>query len=193
MHIFAGQSKRLARFLVYGFAIKGSCIQYAGNNMKIRKQVYDLKLEDFQQHPIWEFALDEEGEEGQDEATVRPYSSAGPANPEDGTLVVKARFALADGTTMDGWITPPFGEFLGLGTIQPQIITPEGPVSFWFGGLKPTTKDLAQCYKRLGHRPESVFPLRFQSEVDIVGGPVSGVLDGFLYMEMKNEKVHKIT
>jgi len=161
--------------------------------MKVRKQVYDLKLEDFDQHPIWEFALDEEGQEGQDEATVRPYSSAGPANPEDGTLVVRARFTLADGTTMHGYLTSPFGEFSGLGTIQPQIITPEGPVSFWFGVLKPAKKDLAQCYKRLGRNAESIFPLRFQSEVEVVGGPFTGELDGFLYMEMKNEEIHKIT
>lgn len=100
---------------------------------------------------------------------MRPYSSAGPGNPEDGTLVVKARFTLADGTTMYGWLTPPFGQFSGLGTIQPQIITAEGPVSFWFGILKPTSEDLAQCYKRLGRKPESIFPLHFQSEVEVVG------------------------
>ena len=161
--------------------------------MRIRKQVYDLKLEDFEQHPIWEFALDEEGEEGQDEATVRPYSYGGPADPGDGTLVVKARFILADGTTMYGFLTPPLGEFSGLGTIQPQIITPEGPVSFWFGVLKPTKKDLARCYQRLGREAESIFPLRFQSEVEVVGGPVTGQLDGFLYTEMESEAVHKIT
>jgi hypothetical protein len=56
--------------------------------MLIRKQVYDLRLEDFERHPVWEFALDEEGEEGQDEATVRPYSVAGPADSAEGTLVV---------------------------------------------------------------------------------------------------------
>ena len=160
--------------------------------MRIRKQVYDLKLEDLDEHPIWEFALDEEGEDGQDEATVRPYSSAGPADPADGTLVLKARFTLADGTTMYGFLTPPSGEFRGLGTIQPQISTPEGPVSFWFGILKPAKEDLAQCYKRLRQKAENIFPLRFQSEVEIVGGPVVGELHGFLYMETKNDKVHKI-
>ena len=160
--------------------------------MRIRKQVYDLKLEDFEEHPVWEFALDEEGEEGQDEATVRPYSSAEPANPEDGTLLVKACFTLADGTTMYGCLTPPFGEFSGMGTIQPQIITPEGPVSFWFGVFKPTDEDLEQCYKRLARTAERIFPLRFQSEVEIVGSPVNGELDGFLYVEMKTEKIHEI-
>ena len=40
--------------------------------MKIRKQVYQLTLDDLERTPVWEFALDEEVEEGQDEATVRP-------------------------------------------------------------------------------------------------------------------------
>jgi hypothetical protein len=38
--------------------------------MKIRKQVYELTTDDLELSPIWEFAADEEGEEGQDEATA---------------------------------------------------------------------------------------------------------------------------
>jgi hypothetical protein len=44
--------------------------------MKLRKQVYDLTTEDLDFAPIWEYAHDEEGEEGQDEATVRPVEPA---------------------------------------------------------------------------------------------------------------------
>src|SRR5882724_9722481 len=40
---------------------------------QIRKQVYELTLEDLVAFPAWEFALDEEGEPDQDEATVRPF------------------------------------------------------------------------------------------------------------------------
>ena len=32
--------------------------------MKIRKQVYDLTLADFERFPVWKFASDEEREEG---------------------------------------------------------------------------------------------------------------------------------
>jgi hypothetical protein len=49
--------------------------------MNFRKQVYELTVEDLRQHPVWEFALDEEGEEGQDEATVRPFVSSGSVDP----------------------------------------------------------------------------------------------------------------
>ncbi len=48
---------------------------------RIRKQVYELTVDDLDRHPVWEFALDEEGEEGQDEATVRPYEPQGVLDP----------------------------------------------------------------------------------------------------------------
>ena len=161
--------------------------------MRIRKQVYDLTIEDFEQHPIWEFALDEEGEEGQDEATVRPYSLPGPADASEGMAVVKASFILADGTQMFGFLTPPTTlDAGGLGTIQPQIITPQGQVSFWYGVLEPTQEHLKKSYERLGRDAKEVFPVRFKSEVEVVGGPVTGTLNGFLYMEMENERIHEI-
>jgi len=34
---------------------------------RIRKQVYELTLDDLSRFPIWEFSLDSEAEEGQDE------------------------------------------------------------------------------------------------------------------------------
>lgn len=45
--------------------------------MRIRKQIYEITLEDLLQFPVWEFALDEEADEGQDESTVRPYKAKG--------------------------------------------------------------------------------------------------------------------
>jgi hypothetical protein len=52
--------------------------------MKIRKQVYDFKPRDLNEYPCWEFALDEEGQAGQDEATVRPIMQGGPVDPANG-------------------------------------------------------------------------------------------------------------
>ena len=69
--------------------------------MNIRKQCYDLILNDFETYPVWEFALDEEGVDGQDEATVRPCLTGGLADPTRG-IIVRARFTLADGSTMHG-------------------------------------------------------------------------------------------
>lgn len=136
--------------------------------------------------------MDEEGEEGQDEATVRPYSVVGPANSAEGTLVVRASFTLADGTIMLGCVTPPSPEFSGLGTIQPQIITPDGPVSFWYDVLELTREVLARNYEILGRKADRIFPVPFASEVEVIGEPVTGILNAFLYMEMENERIHEI-
>jgi len=70
--------------------------------MKIRKQVYQLTLDDLERTPVWEFALDEEVEEGQDEATVRPVEGPFPLDPAGGMFVVRARFRLGDGTRLTG-------------------------------------------------------------------------------------------
>jgi hypothetical protein len=74
-----------------------------GSN-KIRKQVFDLTTEDLVQFPIWEFASDEEGEAGQDEATVRPWDGEQPPDKTSCPLIVRARFVLSDGTSFTGHV-----------------------------------------------------------------------------------------
>jgi hypothetical protein len=151
---------------------------------KIRKPVFKLDLEDLDLSPIWEFALDEEGEPDQDETIVRPYPCPGALAPADGMFVVRARFQLADGTTMAGYLTPPVQGDDGLGTLQPIIVTPEGQVAFWHGLRAPTQDEMGESYRRLGKsKPDQVFPIRFESEVQIIGGPVRGELPGFLVLE----------
>ena len=158
---------------------------------KVRKQVYDLTLEDLQQHPVWEFALDEEGEKNQDEATVRPCERRGPFDPNEGMVIVKARFTLADGSTMLGYLTPPTrGNDLGI--IQPQIVTLMGQISFWYGSLEPSRDTLDGNYKLLGRQADRVFPLQFSSDVEVVGGPVAGVLSGFSYFVLQTNQVRVV-
>jgi hypothetical protein len=73
----------------------------------VRKQVYDLTLADFDVSPVWEFASDEEGVAGQDEATVRPYEVSFPVDAAGhGGPVVRAVFTLADGTNLRGYFSP---------------------------------------------------------------------------------------
>jgi hypothetical protein len=66
---------------------------------QLRKQVGDLTPSDLEQYPTWEFALDEGGEEGQDEETVRPRPEVEFADPGEGLFIVRAEFAAADGTS----------------------------------------------------------------------------------------------
>src|SRR6266511_2765069 len=90
-------------------------------NPAIRKQVYDLTPDDLAGTPIWEFALDEEGLAGQDEATVKPRPDLERADVDEGLLVIRAEFASADGPLFDGYVSPQHEAQLGW--IQPTIVT----------------------------------------------------------------------
>ncbi|QFZ91813.2 hypothetical protein [Synechococcus elongatus] len=154
------------------------------SHLHIRKQVYELTADDLDQHTVWEFALDEEGEEGQDEATVRPYEGNQPLNPTDGMFIVCAHFLLADGTRMQGYLTPPVQGDSSLGTLQQTIFKIEGRVSFWFGMLTPEPKQLAEIYACLGKlSSQEVFPIQLESDVELTCGSVAGQLPGFLILE----------
>jgi hypothetical protein len=89
--------------------------------MRIRKQINELTAVDLESFPVWEFALEEEGNEGQDEATVRPC---------------KATFQLADGTRLPGHLTAPREGAPSIDTIQPAIVTGNGQVVLWFGVMR---------------------------------------------------------
>lgn len=158
----------------------------AGNGRggrRVSKQVYELTLDDLGRYPIWEFRLDGDGEGGRDECTVRPCTSSGPLDPADRMFVVRAVFVLADGSRMEGYFTPPVRGDESIGALQPIVITGRGQVRFWCGTAAPDMDRLERSYEMLGKEPGSVFPLRFESGVELLGGPVRGSLPGFLVLE----------
>jgi hypothetical protein len=155
----------------------------ANQAARVRKQVYELTLQDLDTFPVWEFRLDAEGKEGQDESTVRPFTAPGPLDPTDRMFVVRAVFTLADGSRMRGYFTPPRQGDAGLGTLQPIVVTDRGQIRFWCGTAAPDSKRLAHIYEMLGKDAKHVFPVRFESEVELVGGPVQGGVPGFLVLE----------
>jgi hypothetical protein len=151
--------------------------------VRVRKQVYELTQHDLSTFPVWEFRLDGEGEEGRDEATVRPYTASGPLDPTDRMFVVRAVFTLADGSKLRGYLTPPGPGDASIGTLQPIIITGRGQVRFWCGTAAPDSKRLAHNYELLGKDAKHVFPVQFESDVELVGGVVRGSVPGFLVLE----------
>ena len=148
-----------------------------------RKQVYELTLDDLNMFPIWEFKLDAHGAEGQDEATVQPYTVSGPLDPTDRMFVVRVAFTLVDGSRIKGYITPPVRGREGMDTMQPVAVTAKGQVRFWCGTSAPDPKRLAHSYNLLGKESRGVFPLRFESEVQLKAGPARGIIPGFLVLE----------
>jgi hypothetical protein len=149
--------------------------------MKIRKQVYELGCTDLTRCAVWEFALDEETEAGQDEATVRPWEGTEPLDPADGMFVIRAAFVLADGTEHMGYLTPPARGDASIGTIQPIIVTDKGQVVFWRGVMAPASEAIRSAYGQLGRTAEEVFPCRYVSAVTLKSGPVAGSVNGFMH------------
>jgi hypothetical protein len=154
-----------------------------GLGVRVRKQVYELTPDDLRKFPVWEFRLDVEGEAGGDESTVRPYMAAGPLDPADRMFVVRAVFIFADNSRMHGYCTPPLRGDASIGTLQPIIVTERGQVRFWCGTAAPDSKRLAHSYELIGKDARHVFPVRFESEVELVGDPVRGSVPGFLVLE----------
>jgi len=158
--------------------------------VKIRKQVYELTVDDFTKFPVWEFALDEEGEENQDEATVRPSTAPLPLDCSESRFVVRAKFSLADGTRYIGYLTPGHAAD-DLGSIQPIIITPQGQIIFWMGSARGNTNPL---YEKLGKSADQIFPVAFKSDVPLVGGVIFGSIPGFLHLtDWKTGRVEIVT
>jgi hypothetical protein len=156
------------------------------NLAKIRKQVYDLTIDDLDKFPIWEYALDEESEYDQDEATVRPWTRHQTPDPKEDMVVVRTKFIAKDKTIYHGYCSP--NPSHDLGYIQPTIITAGGQVNFWCGMFGPKQEELDKYYKILGKNSEELFPLTFNSEVKEL--PVQGTVEGFLYSpNADNDKV----
>ncbi len=154
-----------------------------GESHRIRKQVYELTLDDLKAFPVWEFRLDEQDDGGRDESTVRPYTASRALDPGDRMFIVRALFTLADGSRMWGYFTPPGRGDAGIGSLQPTIVTDRGQVRLWCGTAVPGLKRLAQNYEFLGKDEKHLFPVQFESEVELVGGPVRGTVPGFLVLD----------
>lgn len=144
---------------------------------QVRKQVYELTLEDLERCPVWEFASDEEGVEGQDEATVRPRPDLSAPLPRDGGLVVRTRFTARDGSEFFGHCTP--NPENSPGYIHPTIVVGSTQVGFWSGRAQPTRKELAGFYKALGKKAGELFPLKFEAVIRTPGYFDAGVIPAF--------------
>ena len=162
--------------------------------MKIRKQDYHLTLEDLTMYPAWEYALDEEEEAGKDERTVRPYPKAPPLDPQEAYFIVRASFILSNGSMEKGYITPRSAESEAFEHVIPYdlgavILTDRGRVYFGYGNKKPGADTISRNYEILGQPKESVFPIHFKADVEIVG-IAEGTIKGFLYFESQKKSFY---
>jgi hypothetical protein len=151
------------------------------NPQRIRKQVYELTAEDLNTYSLWEFCLDEEGEEEQDECTVKPSEDHEVRGYEPGAYILACDVRYADGSAGVGYIYS--GEPDDFGCTAPILILESGQVGFWLGSLrflKDTASPVAAAMARLNKDAASVFPIQFQTRAPINGAPMELTVRGFM-------------
>ncbi|MDZ4823500.1 MAG: hypothetical protein SH856_08580 [Flavobacteriales bacterium] len=174
--------------LLFPTKVTTPVLAYAEDDQpKIRVQFEDFIIDNFDIAPIWEFALDEAGEDGQDETTLRPCFGLAVADPADGLSVVKSEFLTAAGKKFYGLCTPAF-EFR-LDEIQPYMFTDNGMLSFWFGMLEPTQQSIDELYKQFNENKDTLFPIKFKSVVPTKGAKLQGQIDDFMWRPIDGETV----
>lgn len=107
-----------------------------------------------------------------------------------GGLVVRAVFTLADGTNLRGYLSPPPVSLRRPGYLQPVIICDAGQVNSWHGIQRPTQNQMTDELAKLGKQVAEVFPLRYLSDVPLVGGPISGIIPGLRFHREQSRHVH---
>jgi hypothetical protein len=146
---------------------------------RIRKQCYELTAEDFERFPCWEYALDEEGRPGQDEATVRPTKKRDRGGNIGEKIFVLGVFSFPNGRIRLGQLT--IGTGLDVSDTQPVLFANGRLLGFYHGALVPSKTELRSEARLLREICENAFPIYYSTALrDKSGQPLaSGVLKGF--------------
>jgi hypothetical protein len=74
-----------------------------------------------------------------------------------------------------------------MGCVQPNLFTGSSQVNFWLGWLRfigNVEEIIAGNYKLLGKSRESIFPISFQSRVNVNGAPLEVLVEGFMALDL---------
>lgn len=147
---------------------------------RIRKQMYDLTAKDFRDHAVWEFCLDEEEVEGQDETTVGPASLSEVPRNSFGSFLVAAEVTFGDGSKRPGYLFSCEGDVI---LASPGVFVGTRGTHFQIpGSLTPERAEQLKkrLYADLEMDSEAVFPVMVTSLVKVSGEPMRFALDGFV-------------
>jgi hypothetical protein len=127
---------------------------------RIRKAVYELTSSDFEAHPYWQYAYDEEGAAAQDECTVRPVKLPD-ALGEAGPMFTLAAFFFPNGRMRHGVVTVNAGD--DVVAHQPVLFLQTGHVLFYHGALRPSAKERSEALRNLRKISPQPFPINYVS------------------------------
>jgi hypothetical protein len=147
---------------------------------RVRKQAHLLTADDLDQHPLWEFCPDEEGEQGQDEATVKPFENE---SYPSRNYIHAADVIFSDGTSAVGYIyRHQLLEKKDMGFTQPTVVTESGQVNFWLGRLRfvrNPEQRIARGYDMLRKNPGTIFPVVFRTRPFADGAIMQVIVESF--------------
>ncbi len=134
------------------------------------KRLVELTIEDLSAHPVWRY----EGGSGA-QAVASPSDRRQLSQMDDEVFLAATEFELFDATKHMGFCFPADGS--GVDYLQPVILSPSGPVAFWFE-TAPAPEKLAEQWKALGKNAEDIFPVAYRILVPVDGQTLSGRIDG---------------
>lgn len=168
------------------------------------RQYNDLSRADFQAYPVWMRVYGRDEQEPWynlvDEITYRPWNGHLPyqcSDTSERSVVVYAAFQLADGTLLDGFMTPPSPadgpRGYELSYLQPELFLPDGSsIGFWWGTGKIPAARKDEFYAALTKSAAEVFPITFGAAEGLVDLDYRGSISGFLSMTRTGELLVEI-
>lgn len=141
--------------------------------LQTRKPIDALTSKDLEAFTIWEFAMDEEADDEQDETWVRPLERA--TIPRDAlSLSVAADFVAADGTPFVGIVAVSTDEEIAF---DGASLLADGAYVYAAHGAKTPLRYKTSAASELGKPPGGIYPLRFTLRALLEGeaAPRSGI------------------
>lgn len=133
------------------------------------KRLHDLTRADIERVAVWHYAGVND-----DVAVVRATDRDALTDDDVDTFIARTQFVLANGSPCIGFCSPADG--IGIASLQPVILTAEGPVYFFFE-VPPSQETLDAQWKRLGAGHEQIFPIHFRCLVPMDGVYVTGTIE----------------
>lgn len=148
---------------------------------RIRKPIDELTAADFDAHPCWEYATDEEDDDAQDETTVRPLPLERLAGSTQ-QVFVQAVFFFPNGRVRQGMVTLNAGD--DVSGRQPALFGDKGLISFYNGSSRPSASALKRFVGEMKKFSAVPFPIRYVSALHGADGQplATGTLDGLYWL-----------
>jgi len=135
-------------------------------SLKTRKPIDQLRIDDVETFPVWEFTSDEEGHDNQDETWVRPVLVRHiPSNAY--SLSVFASFTAPSGVEYKGIVGVSTAE--GFEPMHAAVLTEEDYFFVPWPSMAGASKFARDTAKELGLKPKDLFPLVYRLAVPVEG------------------------